>query len=181
MPGQISRSTGYDPGIPTMGMRPGGGYSGSTEELDRSVQEDAKWLADAFPGFDVEIRFNSDRQSGGAFLQGLGDPYGTRAAAGWRGVMAEVSVGLNTGIVSQGAADWRREHPIAGEASVMTRPGELYHGVVLEDVLSISGETELERRFSTAAEARDWLLQNVDFSKITRKAVKAKRKTGGKK
>jgi hypothetical protein len=46
----------------------GGGYSGSTKELDDTVQKAAKLLADAF-GRDIEIRFNSHRESGGAWLK----------------------------------------------------------------------------------------------------------------
>lgn len=46
----------------------GGGYSGSTKELDDTVQKAARLLSKGF-GRDVEIRFNSDRLSGGAWLK----------------------------------------------------------------------------------------------------------------
>jgi hypothetical protein len=64
----IERSTG----IPVMhggtfyGMA-GGGYRGVTAELDQVVADAAAALADWY-GADVEIRFNSDRESGGAWL-----------------------------------------------------------------------------------------------------------------
>ncbi len=45
----------------------GGGYSGLTDELDATVARAAELLRDAFE-WDVEIRFNSDRESGGAWL-----------------------------------------------------------------------------------------------------------------
>jgi hypothetical protein len=45
----------------------GGGYNGCAAELDAVVAEAARALA-AASGQDVEIRFNSDRESGGAFL-----------------------------------------------------------------------------------------------------------------
>lgn len=50
------------------GPRPGGGMRGATKELDDAVAHAAKRLA-AHYGRDVQIRFNSDRQSGGAFVK----------------------------------------------------------------------------------------------------------------
>ena len=46
----------------------GGGYQGITRELDETVAEAAALPGQAY-GQDVEIRFNSDRESGGAFLR----------------------------------------------------------------------------------------------------------------
>jgi hypothetical protein len=46
----------------------GGGYSGATEELDALVVKAAEILEREF-GRDVEIRFNSDRRQGGAWLK----------------------------------------------------------------------------------------------------------------
>jgi len=45
----------------------GGGYEGKTDKLDKQVQLAAKLLIEAFGG-DVQIRFNSHRLSGGAWL-----------------------------------------------------------------------------------------------------------------
>jgi hypothetical protein len=62
------------PGTPiTRGGQPtgyvaGGGYSGADEDLDATVAQAAELLAAAY-NMDVTIRFNSDRQSGGAFLK----------------------------------------------------------------------------------------------------------------
>ena len=64
---KIERSRGIF--IGSMGLRAGGGYSGATSELDAAVQQAAEMLAVAYPGFDIEIRFNSDRRSGGAWLK----------------------------------------------------------------------------------------------------------------
>lgn len=50
------------------GPRPGGGGTGITEELDATVER-AAHLLQKWAGEDVEIRFNSDRQSGGAFTK----------------------------------------------------------------------------------------------------------------
>jgi hypothetical protein len=63
----------------TIGRRPGthiagtpyfagGGYQGQTDELDGLVQAAAEALREAF-GCDVQIRFNSDRRSGGAWVR----------------------------------------------------------------------------------------------------------------
>jgi hypothetical protein len=60
---QITRSAGVCVG----GFFPGGGYSGETKELDDLVQQAAELLAAAF-GLAVEIRFNSNRKSGKAFV-----------------------------------------------------------------------------------------------------------------
>ncbi len=69
----ITRSHGH--AIAGTPYRAGGGYSGATDELDAAVQQAAQLLAEAFHS-KVQIRFNSDRQSGGAWLddgvQGFG-------------------------------------------------------------------------------------------------------------
>lgn len=65
----IERSPGFPlgAGAVTYGMA-GGGWSGVTAELDDVVLQAAEALAAAY-GRDIEIRFNSDRHSGGAFLR----------------------------------------------------------------------------------------------------------------
>ena len=63
---KITRSAGLPAGVGSWVV--GSGYSGATEELDKVVQKEAKLLSNAF-GRDVEIRFNSDRHSGGAWLK----------------------------------------------------------------------------------------------------------------
>ena len=65
MSATITRSTGTP--IPGTGLVAGGGYRGLTAELDAVVREAASALVRAYGG-DVEIRYNSDRESGGAWL-----------------------------------------------------------------------------------------------------------------
>jgi len=67
MTATITRSTGIDPGLPWAGPLPGGGYQGKTKRLDRAVVQFAEWLREHVAG-PVQIRFNSDRLSGGAYV-----------------------------------------------------------------------------------------------------------------
>lgn len=69
----ITRSTGIVVGAYLVG----GGYTGRTKELDDMVQRAAEMVADAFK-WPVEIRFNSDRRSGGAFVNEPDNPHKTR-------------------------------------------------------------------------------------------------------
>ena len=63
----ITRAMGIAPGVPWGGPLPGGGYDGTTKRLDRAVQRFAEWLHQRIPG-PVQVRFNSHRLSGGAFV-----------------------------------------------------------------------------------------------------------------
>lgn len=60
----IGRCVGISIGT---GYLVGGGYCGKTEQLDEIVKKEAEILEDLY-GLDVEIRFNSDRESGGAWV-----------------------------------------------------------------------------------------------------------------
>ena len=75
-------------GIPIKGTpyAVGAGYSGITQELDQTVELAARMLAAAFGG-DIEIRFNTDRRSGGAWL--MDDK---------PGLAGNASVGLTAGL-----------------------------------------------------------------------------------
>lgn len=95
----ISRS----PGLPiTIGGQPtpwiaGGGFRGASSELDECVQRAAELLAEAY-SLPVVIRFNSDRRSGGAWLNTHEtDGFGANAEIGicarlWSGEMQERAV-----------------------------------------------------------------------------------------
>ena len=63
----ITRSIGISPGLPWGGPLPGGGYDGKTKRLDRAVQRFAEWLHRRIAG-PVQVRFNSHRLSGGAYI-----------------------------------------------------------------------------------------------------------------
>ncbi len=63
---EITRSNGY---VVNGGHIVGGGHSGLTQQLDEIVKRQAEWLREQFPDYAVQIRFNSDRKSGGAFIE----------------------------------------------------------------------------------------------------------------
>src|SRR5574340_1520346 len=63
----INRSFGITHGVPWGGPMPGGGYEGKTKRLDRAIQRFAEWLHRRIAG-PVQVRFNSHRLSGGAFV-----------------------------------------------------------------------------------------------------------------
>jgi hypothetical protein len=69
----ITRSLGISPGVPWGGPLPGGGYEGKTNRLDRAVERFAEWLHARIVG-PVQVRFNSHRLSGGAFVYPGVDP-----------------------------------------------------------------------------------------------------------
>src|SRR3972149_6383681 len=64
----------------------GNGYEGLTKELDNTVKREAELLTTTF-NRDVEIRFNADRESGGAWL-----------VNSLKGFAGNCQVGLNAGL-----------------------------------------------------------------------------------
>lgn len=112
--GAITRSEGYKL---TVGAAPvavaGGGYSGCTAELDAVVAEAARVLAAAY-GQDVEIRFNSDRESGGAWLKtadGRSSRVGIAASlvTAQHRAQVEAAAQRTEAEASSGRASWQRE------------------------------------------------------------------------
>lgn len=63
-----TRSAGLSVTVAGVSYLVGSGYEGKTPELDNIVTEEAKLLSRTFDR-DIEIRFNSDRGSGGAWLR----------------------------------------------------------------------------------------------------------------
>jgi hypothetical protein len=109
----IERSTGIPVTSGGVSVIVGGGYRGVTEELDAVIREAACALAGAY-GADIEIRFNTDRESGGAWLKtpdGRNDRTGicaalvtARARASWERHAAEAEREAATG-----RASWQAE------------------------------------------------------------------------
>jgi hypothetical protein len=112
---RIERSTGIH--IGGTGLFAGGGYEGATPDLDAIVAEGGRVLAEAY-GMDVTIRFNSDRESGGAFLRTHEkDSIGANAEVGIcasivtarHRAQAEASAQRSEGEARTGRAPWQRE------------------------------------------------------------------------
>jgi len=138
----------------------GGGYEGLTKELDATVAQEAEALSKAF-GRDVEIRFNSDRNSGGAWL-----------ADSLQGFTGNCQVGLTAALVTDWPSDMsleeyrRREHELPKELRISTMVDQS----ALIDPDTASQGTDA-RRYSwryheTVNSALRWLVANVDKSKL---------------
>lgn len=120
----ITRSTGIAVtalGLPWAGPLPGGGSEGTTRALDRAVQRYAQvlqaWLGRRVR---IEIRFNSDRRSGGAWVWD-GDGLGSSA--------------------SPPASSPRTTCSPTGTWARNSRAGHLYHHILLKRTLLKSGVT----------------------------------------
>ena len=124
----ITRSTGTP--IGATGLVAGGGFEGITAGLDVVVQAAAAKLADAY-GADVEIRFNSDRESGGAWLvtaDGSNAWVGicaslvtARARAAWERSARESELMAETGICTWGRQATSRQRRGARECAAEWR------------------------------------------------------------
>jgi hypothetical protein len=111
----IERNAGLP--IAGTGLMAGGGYSGATPDLDAIVAGAGRVLAEAY-GMDVTIRFNSDRESGGAFLMThKTDGIGANAEVGicasvvtaWQRARAETSATRYEAEAQAGQASWQHE------------------------------------------------------------------------
>ena len=86
----ITRSYGTPVTVGGIPYLVGNGGEGKTPELDNLVKQCAEWLANEFMR-DIEIRFNSHRESGGAWLK--------NPLVGFAG---NCQVGLGAGLWSNG-------------------------------------------------------------------------------
>lgn len=157
----ITRSTGLYTGIGAYFC--GNGYEGSTRELDDTVKRQADLLATTFSR-DVEIRFNSDRQSGGAWLKNS-----------LEGFAGNCQVGFNAGLRPIGLD---RTHDMPHEEYMRLwreLPKEIYIATyakaeVLKDPsLANSGNEDSRYCYlihKSIDEALAWLVANVDREKI---------------
>lgn len=128
----IERSTGIT--VPVWaGTLPGGGYSGDTKELDDAVKACAELLQDAF-GKDIVIRFNSNRESGGAWVKNE--------------VMFDAGIGL------------RVRYKYDGEFPNKKRTNVIIFCAKIDPVLTISGDDYYES-FPTIDGALGGLLKNL--------------------
>lgn len=159
----ITRSVGLPTGY--MGLMAGGGYEGSTKELDDTVKLEAELLAQTF-NRDIEIRFNSDRESGGAWL-----------VNSLKGFSGNCQVGLCAGLTAKTPEGMSRADFLIKSTIefVRSQPKELYiatnvkPSALKDPSLSNSGNPEhrycwLEHK--SVEDALTWLVANVDINKI---------------
>lgn len=66
---QIERSAGELVTAGGMPARVGGGYRGKRDDQDEAVKEFARRLAATFPNHEIQIRYNTNRMGGGAWLK----------------------------------------------------------------------------------------------------------------
>ncbi|GEM_PF-4415535 len=85
---RVHRSAGKMVAVGAIGAIVGGGYRGLTPDLDWVVAETSALMAQRFD-CDVEIRYNSDRRRGGAWL--VTHP-GDDGFSNWIGISAELSL-----------------------------------------------------------------------------------------
>ena len=148
----ISRSIGLHTGY--MGVMCGNGYEGLTDELDNTVKQEAELLGQAF-NRDVEIRFNSDRESGGAWL-----------VNSLKGFGSNCQVGLNAGIALEGHYCHKKLDLAIDSVYIET----YISASCLKDPSLAKDGTDNDPKcdiyHKTVEDALAWLVANVDTNKI---------------
>lgn len=141
---QITRSAGITTGY---GYLVGSGYKGATQELDDRVVEIAEHLKDLY-GKKVEIRFNSDRESGGGFIK---DNCG------------DCTIGIGASLASSEFQSFTFKEKAAfpmEKYDDLVKDIIVYH-VVLDDTIAKPG-VDKWIDFNTLAEALKFLTESVE-------------------
>lgn len=161
----ITRSPGIHIGH---GYIAGGGYMGLSDELDATVQRAAEALAAAYPDYDVTIRFNSDRNSGGAWL----------VTDQSDGIGSNADIGIGASVITQKHYDWREKDPDLYEGQEPLPPV----GTVIIDAKVgervVIGSPEREDRYVTVAsidEALAFVQEHGDLGKLVEWHAEQKR------
>jgi F0F1-type ATP synthase delta subunit len=149
----ITRSAGMTTGL---GYLVGSGYEGKTKEFDNTVTKIAKLLQRIFK-HDVEIRFNTDRESGGAFIKD--DNFS------WHiGIGASL---FNSTFLSKTSQELRKM-PDYEFAKLMKLPKDAirFHAVLDESLSTCSREKILRSHFDTMKDAFRFLLENMSKAAV---------------
>jgi len=147
---QITRSAGLTTGH---GYLVGNGYEGKTKELDNKVYEIAEQLKKIF-NKNIEIRFNSDRESGGAFIK---DDDGS------------CTIGIGASLMSSEfqAMSWEEQLNFPMENyNKLPKDIIIYH-IVLGDNIAKPGYDKY-KDFETAEDAFVFLKNSMDLFVLTK-------------
>ena len=168
----------------------GNGYEGKTKKLDATVVKEAKILLELFKR-DVEIRFNSDRESGGAWIKNNCGSSQVGLNAGIRSVFPN-NMGYFEFLKSKGIDDtyprsWETKRKIEALITKLPKTISIETGVEI-DVLKDGKlkdypendnsegywrhEDSLFMNHKTIQEAVEWLKNNIDPQKIKTVAQK---------
>lgn len=147
----ITRSEGISTGL---GYFVGDGYEGLTKELDDAVAKVANLLKKTFSKH-IEIRYNSNRRSGGAFIKD--NTYSDQIGLG---------AGLYNRALNSMTKKERMELSDRGYEDLPKDMMLLYH-VVLADNLAINPKREdIYKYFKTSGAAHNWLLSHMNDAKV---------------
>lgn len=163
-----------DPGCVVGQHVVGGGTYGMTEALDSGIQKAAQFMSDKL-GCNVVIRFNSDRQSGGAYIRDTNET----------GLIGNASIGVcgvltwsdcvGIGHIERAAAFRYLAHKTDG-APCDVLMFYAYINVRKPDNLYESRRTMLHNsespRFDTPEQACAWLMEQVKSSAAVREYIK---------
>jgi len=145
---KITRSAGISTGYCYL---VGNGYEGATKELDDKVMEIAIQLKDLFDK-NIEIRFNSDRESGGGFVK---DNNG------------DCTIGIGASLMSSKfqAMSLREQIDLSAEDfNNLPKDIILYH-VVLDESIAKT-KIDIYEFFNTLPEALKFLNDKIDPIKL---------------
>jgi len=153
-------------GIAVSGFIVGGGYTGKTEELDATVRRASEMMLAEF-NRPIEIRFNSDRHSGGAWLK--------NSLPGFSG---NCQLGLCAGLAKirpEGLTDNEWWDMPRAEREVL--PEEIKIDVVADgsclkhradrNCLRASGTDYAFNYFASLEDGLEWIRLHVDYRKLT--------------
>lgn len=167
---KIERSAGYNTGY---GYIAGGGYEGKTKALDNAVKKAAEFMEKEFDR-DIEIRFNSDRESGGAWLKDNKGSTDLGLGANLRNVYPK-GMDLESYLKSKGL-DWIKDPSWKIREAEKELPKKIVYDVGAEIKLLKTGYKIKTKHwdhgnstyidFSTMKAAQNWIKHNVDYLKV---------------
>lgn len=160
----ITRSTGIHIGH---GYVAGGGYTGVTDELDATVQRAAEALAAAYPGYDVTVRFNSDRKSGGAWL--VTDP--------GDGIGSNTDIGIGASVVTQAMHTYQADDPAYEGREPLPPVGTIFIDAIV-GLRVVVGSSKREDRYAmvdSIEEALAFVQEHGDLGKLVEWRAEQKR------